>query len=165
MLCLAFAVTANAWAAEGTNNNSSTTQPASAKSSETTPATSVTKDTRPYGKIPLLLTLTLSSPESVRAEKLKKIAEDQQQKAMAKEQSLKDLHAQIAAMENMIQAQQNQLEVSSAPRNVQAQAQPAANIRMDWIKPAIFLGSVLLAVLGLVWYRRYKTLRQSRREA
>jgi pilus assembly protein FimV len=36
-------------------------------------------------------------------------------------------------------------------------------LKMSWIKPAIGLGLVLLAVPGFIWYRRYKTAQQWKR--
>lgn len=36
-------------------------------------------------------------------------------------------------------------------------------LKMSWIKPAIGLGLVLLAVPGFVWYRRYRTAQQWKR--
>jgi pilus assembly protein FimV len=38
-------------------------------------------------------------------------------------------------------------------------------LEMSWIKPAIGLGMVLLAVPGFIWYRRYQTAQQWKRDS
>ena len=167
------------------------------------------QDTKPFGKLPLLLSMKLSIPgnEPVRPANLTKIGEALQQDSITKEKTLSVLNAQIAEMEQMIKAQQSQLGdstnpsysggvpaaglaqssdigsvsgVGSVPGVGNAQPKPkivAPSLRhaskeehslvelleMSWIKPAIGLGLVLLAVPGFVWYRRYKTAQQWKR--
>ena len=166
------------------------------------------KNTKPFGKLPLVLSMTLSlrGNEPTRPDNSTKIAEVLQQDSIAKEKMLGDLNAQIVAMEQLIKAQQSQLEISANAANSHVasaemlaqsaavvsmsgvssvsgigNAQPQPEIvapavrpatkeensrvellQMHWLKPAIGLGLALLAVLGLVWYRRYNIqVRQS----
>jgi pilus assembly protein FimV len=167
------------------------------------------QNTMPFGKFPLLLSMKLSIPgnEPVRPGNSTKIGEALQPDSIAKEKTLSVLNTQITEMEQMIKAQQSQLDISTnpsysrvAPSGVLAQSsavgglsgvssvpgvgneQPKPKIvapvlrqtskeensrvellKMSWIKPAIGLGLVLLAVPGFVWYRRYKTKQQWKR--
>jgi Tfp pilus assembly protein FimV len=167
------------------------------------------KKIKPSDKLSLSLSMTLSIPgnEPVRPRNSTKIGEALQPDSIAKEKTLSVLNTQITEMEQMIKAQQSQLDISTnpsysrvAPSGVLAQSsavgglpgvssvlgigneQPKPKIvapvlrqadkeensrvellKMSWIKPAIGLVLVLLAVPGFVWYSRYKATQQWKR--